>query len=89
MFKYGIIPTVAYLTMIFVPLIYGFKHKESEARKGIFFFVPWILVMLGFAIFVSYSNNIYNYLIYFVIGRMSFLREKDRKARALGQLTLN
>ena len=89
MFKYGIIPTVAYLTMIFVPLIYGFKHKESEARKGIFFFVPWILIMLGFAIFVSYSNNIYNYLIYFVIGRLSFLREKDRKARALGQLTLN
>ena len=89
LFKYGIIPTLSYLMLLIVPIIYGFRNKYPEARKAILFFIPWILIMLGLGIFVSYSNNIYNYLIYVVIGRFAFLREKDRKERAWGQLTIN
>ena len=81
MFKYGIIPTLTYLSLMIIPIYYGFTHRESEARKGLLFFVVWIVIMMGVGIFISYSNNIYNYLIYIIMGRFAFLREKDRKER--------
>ena len=78
MFKYGIVPTIAYLMLMIVPIFYGLTHRKSEASKGIFFFVAWIVIMCGFAIFVSYSNNTYNFLIYITMGRFIFLRERDK-----------
>ena len=81
MFKYGIIPTLAYLLLLLSPIFYGLFHKNSEARKGILFFAVWFVVMLGVAIFVSYANNIYNYVFYIAMGRFVFIREKEREKR--------
>ena len=89
MFKYGIVPTVAYLALMIVPIFYGLTHRKSEASKGIFFFMAWIVIMLGVGIFVSYSINIYNILIYVAMGRIAFLIDRDKAENKSLKLNVN
>lgn len=72
MFKYGMIPVFAYMTLLLPPIFFGFRHKTTQCYQGAWFLLVWFAVMLGISIYVSYSTNVYNYLIYIVCGRMLY-----------------
>ena len=76
MFKFGLIPTLAYTLLLLSPIFYGLSHRKSQASKGILFLIAWAACMFGLGIYISYSITIYNIVIYIVIGRLYYLRSK-------------
>lgn len=83
MFKFGIVPIAAYLLLLLKPITYGITHKKSPVRKGVLFLLAWLAMMLGFGIYISYANNLYNYLIYIVIGRMIYISQCEKEEQKL------
>lgn len=83
MFKFGMIPMISYLLLILKPIFYGIFHKTSMARSSMIFLLAWLMAMLGFSIYVSYSLNIYNFVIYIVIGRTLYCIENEKSMQRM------
>ncbi|KAA8815149.1 hypothetical protein EMB92_10835 [Bifidobacterium callitrichos] len=69
MFKYGAVPTLIYVILLIVPIVYGLSYKRSMSRPMAPFMLAWLASMLGFSIYVSFAINIYNVVAYILIGR--------------------
>lgn len=80
MFKFGTLPTLIYLLMMFGPLFFGLRRKKSQVRSSVLFFVAWLACMMGISIYVANAYTVYNQVIYIVIGRMFYLMKTEKES---------
>ena len=72
MFRYGIIPTIAYLYLLLYPVIKSFKLKDKKLMSKSLVSLSWFAAMLGLSVYFNLTFGMAHILIMIYTGRLFY-----------------
>lgn len=72
MFRYGIIPTIAYLFLIFYPIYKVFMIKNKLLMRKSFVLISWFAAMMGISVYFNITFGMAHMIVMLCTGRLFY-----------------